>query len=655
MPRRTTKAGLMRHKQRFFAADFETTVYEGQEYTEVWAAGLCELNTEDVQVFHSIEAMFEYCRKLKCNVVLYFHNLKFDGSFWLWKLLMSKDYRPAWKEYADGSKEWHKEKDMPIKSFKYSISELGQWYNIIIRVGRYYIEVRDSLKLMPMSLESLGASFKTKHRKLSMEYKGRRFAGCRITDSEMAYIKNDVLVLKEALEVMFEEGHTRLTIGSCCLHEFKEILKHSVTVPYEYEEIFPDLTRVKLDSQIYGSADADGYIRHSYKGGWTYLVKGREQQVVKGGLTADVNSLYPSVMEGASGNAYPVGLPTFWKGNYIDGEALKDGRYYFIRFKCRFQLKPGMLPTVQIKGSLSYKGTEWLESSDVIDTRTGERIESAVTLTMSQVDFRLMREHYNLYDVEVLDGCWFRTMVGVFDEYIHKYAEIKMTSTGARREIAKLFLNNLYGKLASSKDSSYKVAYIKEDGSLGFELVEAHEKEAGYIAAGAAVTSYARDFTIRAAQENFHGVGKRGFIYADTDSIHCDLEPWEVRGIKVDPVKFLHWKLESYWDEAVFVRQKTYIEHVTHKDGDMLEKPYYQIKCAGMNKACKSLLGQSLEGAQEYKEGMDPDVEAFLFNGKEPIKRGLMDFKPGLKVPKKLRPKQVRGGVLLTETTFEMR
>ena len=36
-------------------------------------------------------------------------------------------------------------------------------------------------------------------------------------------------------------------------------------------------------------------------------------------------------------------------------------------------------------------------------------------------------------------------------------------------------------------------------------------------------------------------------------------------------------------------------------------------------------------------------------------KRTLDDFKVGLKVPGKLIPKRIRGGVLLVDTTYEMR
>ena len=36
-------------------------------------------------------------------------------------------------------------------------------------------------------------------------------------------------------------------------------------------------------------------------------------------------------------------------------------------------------------------------------------------------------------------------------------------------------------------------------------------------------------------------------------------------------------------------------------------------------------------------------------------KRTLKDFKIGLKVPGKLRPKRIPGGILLVDTTYEMR
>ncbi len=318
------------------------------------------------------------------------------------------------------------------------------------------------------------------------------------------------------------------------------------------------------------------------------MVKGKEKKMYTNGTTADVNSLYPSMMSSESGNQYPIGEPTFWCGDYIPDTAVDGLHYFFVRFKTRFYIKPGMLPFIQIKNTLSYRATEMLETSDRYNKEDGQYYsqyydldgnmqEAIVTLTMTMTDFKLFTEHYELVDFEILDGCYFNAAVGIFDEYIEKYKQIKIHSKGAQRELAKLFLNNLYGKMASSQQSNFKVAYVKDDKTIGFYTQLANDKEAGYIAVGSAITSYARNFTIRAAQKNYHGVDKPGFIYADTDSIHCSLPPDEIVGIKVHPTDFCCWKLESSWDVGFFIRQKTYVEHVVAEDCEPIRKTLLQF------------------------------------------------------------------------------
>lgn len=647
--------------------DFETTVYKGQVNTEVWASASVELFTEDVHIFHSIGEQFDYFTSLNTNIYAYYHNLKFDGSFWLSYLLVDLGYQQAYDKLNDEGTlvEWLSDKDMPNKSFKYSISEMGQWYSITIKTHNHIIEIRDSLKLLPFSVKRIGQSFNTKHKKLDMEYTGFRYAGCEITDEEKEYIANDVLVVKEALEIMFTEGHTKLTIGACCLSEYKKLVGKD-----DYETLFPSLLDIELNQAEHKYTNADQWIRKSYKGGWCYLVKGKENQLKYKGTTADVNSLYPSMMSSESGNKYPVGKPCFWTGNFIPDKALEPNKYYFVRIKTRFYLKPNYLPFIQIKGHFFYNGNEALESSDVYDKKTnqyydhyynakGELCDTRLELVLTMTDYNLLKEHYELVDFEILDGCWFYTQIGIFDMYIEKYKKIKLESKGALRELAKLFLNNLYGKLASSDDSSFKIAYIKEDKSIGFMSIPANDKAVGYIAVGSAITSYARNFTIRAAQKNYYGVDKRGFIYADTDSIHCDLEPNEIKGITVHDKNFCCWKLESCWDIAIFTRQKTYIEHVTHEDLQPIDTPYYNVKCAGMPQRCKDLFIRSLtidNITEQEKENLTDEEKKFLYDETgAPIKRTLEDFKIGLKIYGKLLPKRIRGGVLLVETTYEMR
>lgn len=602
---------------KYYVCDFETTVYKGQQYTEVWAAAVVELNTEDVTILHSIQDFLGYIFSLNVNIVGYFHNLKFDGNFIIdW--LLRNDYK--WNRVAEGK--------MKTNEFKCAISDRGAWYTITIKKGQTVIEFRDSLKLLPFSVKRIGKSFKTAHKKLDMEYEGFRYAGCEITEKEKEYIANDVLVVKEALEIMFERGHQKLTIGSCCLEEFKSTYDKT-----DFKNFFPNLTEIEIDPDLYGESNADAYIRHSYRGGYCYLVKGKENKIYDNGWTADINSSYSSNMSSESGNYYPVGKPMFWKGD-IPKEA--DNKYYFVRIRCRFNIKEGMLPTVQIKGTLLYNGTDYLTTSDYYDYQSGTykryymkqgvKHDSYVTMTMTCVDYELFLKHYNTIDLEVLDGCYFMKAIGLFDEYMYKYKEIKENSVGAERELAKLYLNNLYGKFAANDSSSYKVPYINSKNVLGFEIVEEHEKKPGFIAVGSAITSYARRFVINAAQANFHGVDKDGFIYCDTDSIHCSGKPEEVKGIRIHPTSFCAWKLESYWDKAVFVRQKTYMEHVTHVNGEEVE-PFYNIRCAGMSEDAK----------QEFLDKYD-----------------ITDFKEGLKLNEGLKPVRMPGGIVLEKKGYHM-
>ena len=682
---------MLTQRPKVYVADFETTVYDGQTSTEVWAAAIVELYTEDVIVFHSIDELFEHILAFNYNSIIYFHNLKFDGEFWIHYLLTKTDFKQCFiqpdKEKCDG--DFIPIRQMRNKDFRYSISSKGQWYSITIKNGKNYIELRDSLKLLPISVRKMGESFGTKHKKTSIEYTGYRYAGCEITDEEKSYIANDVLVVKEALEIMYNQNHTSLTIGSCCLQEYKAVcpfMEFDKTCPNLYEFPKPienddgtiDNKPCVLFKETFGADNYGEYIRKSYRGGWCYVVDGKQETKYRNGTTADVNSLYPSMMHSESGNKYPIGMPTFWTGNYIPDKA-KDGKhYYFVRVKTQFRIKPKHLPCIQIKGSPFYRPNEWLKTSEIrsfVDGEyhgkrkllTGEIVNTSVILTLTMTDFQLIRDQYILFDTEILDGCYFRAECGIFDEYIDKYKKIKVNSKGAVREIAKLFLNNLYGKMATSTDSSFKVAYVKDDGSLAYMTVIKHDKKPGYIPIGSAITSYARNFTIRAAQANYHGIDEPGFIYADTDSIHCNLPPDKIKGIKTDDNAFCCWKLESCWDEAIFIRQKTYAEHITHHNLVPVEelnppkKPYWDIKCAGMPDTCKNLFLLSFD-KEIAKKISNNEFDDPLLKDRPPEEieflsttRSIDDFKIGIKIPGKLMPKHINGGIILSSDYYTMK
>lgn len=672
-------------KRIIYAADTETSVYQGQKETEVWSSAFCPVRTAKQQetnhhepteadcILHSsLDQSYRWLISLDNNIVLYYHNLKFDGSFWIDWL-----YKHGY-EYKDNPTKEEKRDGMILNTL---IGDLGQWYCMRVYLPNgHSIEMLDSLKILPFTLRQIGKDFKTKHQKLDMEYMGERHAGYKPTEKEAKYIKNDVLVLAEALEIMFNNKIDKMTIGSSCLKNYKNTISEDY-----YKETFIDLSKIQIDnnSHDYGSKDADTYIRKGYHGGWCYSkddksgivynlenCKNYNKKDVKYiGLTADVNSLYPSMMHSSSGNRYPVGLPHFVEGDKIIKYIESPQYYSFLRINCQFNIKDKHLPFIQIKGNKYYKPTTMQKDSR--PTFKGKRVDhiikegkeiasSHVTLTLSETDYKLFKEHYNIYNMKIIDGCWFYTDIGMFDNYINHWMKIKMRSHNAIRQISKLMLNNLYGKTATSPNNITKIPVLK-DGSLVLEEVKKENKDAGYIAMGAAITSYARAFTITAAQKNFDS-----FCYADTDSIHCLCSREDIKGIKVHPTNLSCWKLESFWDEAIFVRPKTYIEHMTHNDEEPIE-PLYNIKCAGMPDKCKELLNTSFLETDEQAESCkkmaesiaiqnptDKSSELYLKYKFLGTKRTLKDFKEGLQVPGKLIPRRIPGGIVLLDVPYTM-
>ena len=627
----------MNRNYNYYVGDFETTVYAGQTETRVWASAVVSLYSENVEIFTNIRDTFDYLVSLKCNIVIYYHNLKFDGHFWI-------DYflRTTMIQAIDADNHFVDDKNMIKNSYKYVISNYGQWYEITIMTKfRKLIKIRDSLKLLPFSVKKLSKEFETKHHKTDIEYTGNRLPG-QISADEIEYIKNDVLVVKESLEKMFQNGNDRMTIGACCFADFKSQFEKR-----EYWELFPNLKDFKISEDIYGAPDADTYIRKSYRGGWCYLKPEYAGKVLQRGYTLDVNSLYPSVM---LSECYPVGLPTFFVGEIPEKIIGNPNYYYFVRIQCKFELRKNFLPTIQIKNNWFYKSNEYLTTTKIFNPNDGRYYDryididgteknATVELTMTMTDFELFKKHYYT-DIEILDGCYFFTHPTIFNNYINKYRYQKINAKNSvERTIAKLFSNNLYGKMATGSNNSYKLCYLDDaENKIKFKNVFSDDRTPVYIPCGSAITSYARNFTISAAQANYDV-----FVYSDTDSIHCLGDVKNVKNCKIDDKEYSCWKLENVWDTGLFVRQKTYIE---------INGNEWDIKCAGMPDHCKQLFYASCTGdfSDLDLNKLEPDELDFINT-----KRDISDFKIGLEVPGKLKQQRIPGGVILKSEEYIMR
>lgn len=159
---------------------------------------------------------------------------------------------------------------------------------------------------------------------------------------------------------------------------------------------------------------------------------------------------------------------------YFDGEYKKDNVYdlYVQMLSCSFELKKNKIPMIQIKNDrFHFKETEYLTSSK------GE----IVILTLTSVDLKLFFEQYDVYELRFISGWKFKSINGIFDEYIDKWIKRKIDASKegnkGQRTLAKLMLNALYGKFATSLSVQNKIPYLDEDGVVKYALSEKETKK----------------------------------------------------------------------------------------------------------------------------------------------------------------------------------
>ena len=563
-----------------FTADFETSTWEENE-TWVWAWSLCDIeNPDHVDIGNSIESFFERIKK-ETNPYVYFHNLKFDGEFILYYLITN-------------GYEWVESKDKRNKTFSTLISDMGLFYSIEVyfEVGKKTKKVTfiDSLKIINQTVESMPRTFKIEENKLEIDYNLRREKGHILTQEEQDYVRNDVVIVAKALSYLFNMGLTKMTAGSNALSEYKTITKLN-----RFRNLYKPL-----------NYDIDRDIRKAYRGGFTYLNPIYKNKTVASGEVLDVNSLYPSVMYK---EILPFGEPFFFSGKYEEDKVYP---LYIQRLTCCFRIKDGKIPTIQIKHS-RFVDNEYLTYSG----------EEPVALTLTSIDLKLFFEQYDVWDLTFESGWKFKGMRGLFTTYIDKWITVKNESTisgnKGMRQVAKIMLNSLYGKFATSLDVQSKIPYIEND-IVKYRLSEKSTKDGVYLPMGAFITAYARDKTIRTSQAiKDYSIKKYGidmYCYSDTDSIHTILPIDELKQFcEIDDVKLGAWKHESHFTRAKFIRQKTYLEEI---DGEI------KITCAGLPQRCYDQVTWE-------------------------------NFREGLKVDGKLAFHHVKGGVILRETEFTIK
>ena len=423
-----------------------------------------------------------------------------------------------------------------------------------------------------------------------MDYRKYREPGHKITDDELYYISHDVQIVARALQQNFAQGLEKMTIGANAMEFFKQQFGKKAFKTY-----FPTL-----------SLEADSDIRKAYRGGFTYVEPKYAGVEIGEGISVDYNSMYPSVMKKYP---YPCGAPVIFEGQYEYDPAYP---LYVQRMVVEFSLKPEGVPMLQLKNKGFYGNHEYVRET-----------VAPVEITVTSVDWEIMQR---MYDVDVLmyaGGYKFAARKGLFDEYIDYWGHVKETSTGGLRQLAKLMLNNLYGKFATNPDVTGKIpVYDTEEGIVRYVLGEEETRDPVYIPVGVFCTAYARRELLFAILDN-----RERFVYCDTDSLHL-LGTEQPANIPIHDKELCHWKVEGTFSRAKHLRAKAYVWDLNGK---------FSVTCAGMPDDVKALVNW--------------DNFEFGFSNAFTDKDGNTKICP---LFAKLMPKTVPGGVVLLDSVYQL-
>ena len=536
-----------------YVADFETTTVKTG--SRVWGYGCMEIGKLDS--FFSGNNLDEFMRwtaKRGENHIIFFHNLRWDGQFILnWLFRNNFTFTVEAEERASNT-------------FNTLISDEGEFYRIEViykKQGKNINKVTflDSFKLLPMGVQGVSDSFRLHTKKLELDYAARNDAppDKPLEPFEIEYIKHDVFIIAQALERFISEGHTRMTIGSNALADYKKSIGKKT-----FQRLFPTLTPECFED-----------LRQGFRGSYTYLRPEFAGQVIPEGVVIDVNALYADRMKEC---LLPYGTPSFYFGQYKYDEVFP---LFTQMIRCQFDLKPGKLPTIQVRYGYDFEQNEYLTSSN----------DNEVVLCLNSVDLKLFFEQYEVYNIEYIAGWKYQAATGLFDSYIDKWNDLKIKSkedgNAGMYQISKLFLVSLYGKFGSAVKTRSKYPYLDTDDKVKFQDSPPEVRNGVYLPVASFTSSYAREKTIRAAQKvmDDYNAGKSNiqFVYADTDSLHCISPDQRLpEGFEIDDTALGCWKFESKFKQAKYLRQKCYIQYGTADVWN--DDPEYKMKVtvAGM-------------------------------------------------------------------------
>lgn len=506
----------------------------------------CAVKCYDTKVrFHGfdIKSMVEWLgsgRKL-----VYIHNLKWDGQF-LISYLLHMEGKPIWGktvakhlspiETVKNPGEWTTFIDDRKKSHYY--------YTLGVRKG--VCEIRDSYKIIPESVRELGKASGNLKEHLE-DYDRPRPEGYIPTAHEIEYCEYDCLAVIPHIVGLREMGLDKLTAGSNAMkwltkEAFGQGLKNDNLAIERFHRAFPMLTPTEWS-----------FDQKAYTGGLCFVNPRYKAREVHNIISLDANSLYPSRM---ALKPMPYG-----KSQHFFGKPMKASEHllWIARIKCCFVVRKHRFPFL-------HNGWATLSAQFLTHSGFSDSDISPMELTLTSVDFETMLRQYEVWDIQFIEGYYYKATTRYFGDPIKKlYAYKQEASKNAseckrkgdmqgyykwnvKKQNIKRVLNNIYGKFGQSFNQFIGNPVLHDD-EVSYEDVKTQEEPKDneealtYIPVAAFTTAYGRQWLL----EQIEKVHDR-FVYCDTDSLHVITDKdfyKDYGGIPIDQYKLGYFKNET--------------------------------------------------------------------------------------------------------------
>lgn len=377
---------------------------------------------------------------------------------------------------------------------------------------------------------------------------------------------DDLQVVAKCIQFLEEQGLDKTTIGANAWFNYIETKFGNI---HRAKRVFVEL-----------SEEAEDLARRAFRGGWCYLNPEAENKSFSG-YCFDINSMYPWIQ-------WDHPLPVYEPVKFEGEPDYNDKRYplFIVEVVLDYvKLKEGAFPWL-----VSDYQLEKVVEDDYIVKRY-----KPVRAVLTNMELELLKETYDFGTITYKRGFKFKATKALFKDYVDKWSNQKINSTGAKRQVAKMMLNNLFGKFATKKTYKSQIFYISPTDGIEYkrELGEVEGSALTYYTPIASfISAYGRCHVIRTAMAN-----KETFLYSDTDSIHLAINSLEeANNIPIHETALGYWKVERQFKDSKFLGLKCYAEQELNDN--------WVFKVAGLPKSAQDELKieNFYSGAEVYFE-----------------------------------------------------